>query len=269
MRIAYLFLLAFASWTVLFWYHYVHNIEQVCVVPNSPVTELIPDPIPNNSTVSKPLLFEETSFEPILDLSIQEFIDNIIQQSNEDQKLQITGFYSPTEQSGLDYDLGLARASELKKMLLNELPEDRIEIFTDTISNFILYKNDLIEAVTYEWVDGYEPETVPADYYLLEHDTKVVKVEDFQSLIERIGERLKLSGETIIIRGHTDSNGDDEYNFKIAHRNAKKIRDVLRKLGVDRNKIKTSSQGEDVPVADNETEMGRLENRRIEIEIIE
>lgn len=269
MRIAYLFLLAFASWTVLFWYHYVHNIEQVCAVPNTSVTVITPEPIPGNSTLSKPLLFEAKSFEPILDVSVQEFVENTIFPSNEDQKLQITGFYSPTEQNGLDYDLGLARASELKKILLSELPEDRIEIFTDTISNFILYKNDLIEAVTYEWVDGYEPETVPADYYLLEHDTKVVKPEDFQALIELIGERLKLSGETIIIRGHTDSNGDDEYNFKIAHRNAKKIRDVLRTLGVNRKNIKTSSQGEDVPVADNETEMGRIENRRIEIEIIE
>ena len=58
-------------------------------------------------------------------------------------------------------------------------------------------------------------------------------------------------------------------NFTIALRNAKDIRDVLKEKGVPKEQIETTSRGEDEPVGDNTTEIGKLDNRRIEIDIQE
>jgi hypothetical protein len=267
MKTAYLFLLAFIAWTMLFWYHYVHNIKQICAVDAPSSTITIPESIPSELPESeKQLLFQHNTYEPVLRGPAQSFINTILEEGNDDQLLQITGYYTSKEQASLDYNLGLARANELKKILVNDIEEDRIELFSDSIFEFTFYKDSLIEAVWYEWVDGYVSNE-PLNAYLLNHDKKRVDGSQFEDLLQKIATRLIESGETIIIRGHTDEGGGKEKNFKIALRNAKNIRDVLKEKGVPNKQIKTTAQGEESPIADNATKEGRLENRRIEIEI--
>ena len=270
MRKAYLFLVAFIAWSVLFWYYYVFNIRLAGTNTSTSSTAIVE---PDSTTLiaeSKPLLFKPQTYGLLLDRSAQSIIDSILALGNDDQKLQITGYAAPSEQVGLDFDLGLARASELKKLLIDDLVEDRIEIFSDTIGNFTYYKDSLVDALVYEWVDGYEATTTAdEDFYLIDHDTKRIKTEDFEELFTKIAERIAVSGEKVIIRGHTDSGGKSDLNFTIALRNAKDIRDVFKAKGVNRKQITTTSNGEDTPIADNETTLGRQQNRRIEIEIQE
>lgn len=257
-------------WGSLFWYHYVYNIQQIGVSSNEPDTITVPEPIPSKNTpITSTFLFKPKTHGLILNRSNKEVIDDILAAGNPDQLLQITGLNSLTEQEGLDFDLGMARAAELKKLLIDSLSEDRIEIFSDTISNFKVREDSLLAAVNYEWVDNYEPNTEPVNYFLIDHDTKRVKTEDFQSTIATVAQRLIDTGNKVIINGHTDTSGDKELNFTIALRNAKDIRDELKALGVDKNQIETTSRGEESPIADNETEQGRMDNRRIEIQIEE
>ena len=256
-------------WGFLFWYHYVYNIKQLGAPSVEPDAITVPEPSPTVTTPAiNPLLFKPKTHGLIINGSNEEVIDAIIAKGNSDQLLQITGLNSLQEQEGLDFDLGLARASELKKLLIDKLSEDRIEIFSDTISNFSLNKDSLFAGVQYEWVDNYVPNTnEPTNYFLIDHDTKRVKTEDFQSIIDAVAQRLIDTGGKVIINGHTDSKGDKELNFTIALRNAKDIRDELKAKGVDRKQIETTSRGEEAPIADNETEGGRKDNRRIEIKI--
>ena len=104
---------------------------------------------------------------------------------------------------------------------------------------------------------------------MIDHDTKRVKTEDYQSIIDAVAQRLIDTGGKVLINGHTDSSGEKELNFTIALRNAKDIRDELKAKGVDRKQIGTTSRGEEAPIADNETEQGRKDNRRIELQIEE
>ncbi|HET6512932.1 MAG TPA: OmpA family protein, partial [Candidatus Kapabacteria bacterium] len=71
----------------------------------------------------------------------------------------------------------------------------------------------------------------------------------------------------ILVIGHTDSLGTDEYNQRLGERRAIFIRDELVKRGVPRNILRIESRGERQPIArrDNETdEIYRLRSRRAE-----
>ena len=75
----------------------------------------------------------------------------------------------------------------------------------------------------------------------------------------------KLSGkESLEIVGHTDSKGSKAYNQKLSERRAQAVADFLRTFGV-KNNMSVSGMGETQPVADNATDAGRAQNRRVEI----
>lgn len=71
----------------------------------------------------------------------------------------------------------------------------------------------------------------------------------------------------IIIVGHTDHTGSDEYNQKLSERRADSLAKQLIDNGIESGRIETSGKGEKEPIATNETAAGRAQNRRIEVEI--
>jgi outer membrane protein OmpA-like peptidoglycan-associated protein len=66
------------------------------------------------------------------------------------------------------------------------------------------------------------------------------------------------------ISGHTDSVGSDEYNQALSLRRAQAVRNWLEQRGVRSDRMKAVGKGEKEPIADNGTDEGRTENRRIE-----
>ena len=72
----------------------------------------------------------------------------------------------------------------------------------------------------------------------------------------------------IDVYGHTDSTGSDAFNQALSERRAKAVADYLIARNVDRRRIMTQGFGETQPIADNGTEAGRAQNRRVEIKII-
>jgi len=69
----------------------------------------------------------------------------------------------------------------------------------------------------------------------------------------------------IEIAGHTDSKGDYAKNKKISFERAKEIACFLAEKGISADRLQYKGYGPDKPIADNKTEHGRIENRRIEI----
>ncbi len=70
---------------------------------------------------------------------------------------------------------------------------------------------------------------------------------------------------TIVIEGHTDTVGSDEYNMSLSQRRADAVRSFLLNQNVDSSRISTAGMGEDSPVANNDTAAGRQQNRRVEV----
>lgn len=84
--------------------------------------------------------------------------------------------------------------------------------------------------------------------------------------LEKIAEALALvPGSSIVVEGHTDSLGDENYNLHLSEQRANAVRDELVKLGVSGQAIQAKGLGEQFPVASNDTDAGRQHNRRVEI----
>ena len=67
----------------------------------------------------------------------------------------------------------------------------------------------------------------------------------------------------IEVQGHTDSNGSDDYNMKLSERRAAAVSAYLRGRGVAGSRLTTKGYGESAPVADNGSDEGRAQNRRV------
>jgi len=72
----------------------------------------------------------------------------------------------------------------------------------------------------------------------------------------------------IDVYGHTDSTGSDAYNQGLSERRAVAVADALSSRGVQAARIATRGFGETQPIASNETDAGRADNRRVEIKIV-
>lgn len=91
---------------------------------------------------------------------------------------------------------------------------------------------------------------------------------DLRRDLQSIGASLQRYPDTrVIITGHTDSIGDASYNQRLSERRAESVSSVLRGAGVSAGRILTRGAGQTQPVASNDTEEGRAQNRRVEIVI--
>ena len=69
----------------------------------------------------------------------------------------------------------------------------------------------------------------------------------------------------VMIEGHTDSVGNAQSNQRLSERRADSVRSYLVQRGIARDRLSTSGQGQDRPVASNESDSGRQQNRRVEV----
>ena len=70
----------------------------------------------------------------------------------------------------------------------------------------------------------------------------------------------------LIIEGHTDSEGDAEYNLDLSERRAAAVvRYLIEAYGISSDRLAAEGLGESAPVGDNSTAEGRQQNRRVEL----
>lgn len=88
--------------------------------------------------------------------------------------------------------------------------------------------------------------------------------------VDRIAELMRTTPTARIrIDGHTDSNGSSELNRDLSQARADEVRAALVERGIEEDRIETSGQGEDQPIASNDTEDGQRQNRRTEVVLLE
>jgi outer membrane protein OmpA-like peptidoglycan-associated protein len=91
----------------------------------------------------------------------------------------------------------------------------------------------------------------------------------FRPTLDQISTILVRYPETSVnIIGHTDSTGSEEYNQSLSERRAESVANYFVSQQVSRPRLSTAGVGESRPRADNSTESGRQQNRRVEIIII-
>lgn len=87
----------------------------------------------------------------------------------------------------------------------------------------------------------------------------------FRPSLAKVAEVLKQYDTQVTVVGHTDASGSDSYNQTLSERRADAVRGELARLGVSSSRMSAIGRGEMEPRADNASESGRAQNRRVEI----
>lgn len=90
-----------------------------------------------------------------------------------------------------------------------------------------------------------------------------VLTEEAQATLRANAELLRANPEAkLVVEGHTDERGANEYNLALGERRAKTVREYLALLGIDASRMQTVSYGEDQPVDLTASEDAYAKNRR-------
>lgn len=90
-----------------------------------------------------------------------------------------------------------------------------------------------------------------------------VLTEEAQGTLRANAELLRANPQAkLVIEGHTDERGANEYNLALGERRAKTVREYLALLGIDASRMQTVSYGEDQPVDLTSNEDAYAKNRR-------
>ena len=100
---------------------------------------------------------------------------------------------------------------------------------------------------------------------LFDFDKYTLKPGAREKMAKVSGILLAYPGLKLQLEGHTDSIGSDEYNLKLSQERADAVRDFLTEQGVPAASITAQGLGKAGPVASNDTDAGRQQNRRVEL----
>ena len=161
--------------------------------------------------------------------------------------------------------------SALCLLMLLSLPLTARRLTTTQMRNNTIRINALeIDEVDITRVRGPREVTVVMDSRSLNFDfDKSVVKEQYIPILKNVIDYMIENNYDVTIVGHTDSKGSESYNEKLAMRRATSVKEKLLELGLSSDRIVgLEGRGELEPVASNETEEGRLQNRRIEFNLV-
>jgi outer membrane protein OmpA-like peptidoglycan-associated protein len=91
----------------------------------------------------------------------------------------------------------------------------------------------------------------------------------FYSTLDQVAQTLVTYPATLVdVYGHTDPTGGDRINVPLSQNRAQSVAGYLSQRGVNNARIATQGFGSSQPIADNGSEAGRAQNRRVEIRIV-
>ncbi len=125
-----------------------------------------------------------------------------------------------------------------------------------------------------EFVPSLEHPVVPLELVLQGghfafDSSRVIESDKLKQQLEQTAMQLQENADIHIeVTGHTDSMGSIEYNRKLSKQRADAVAALLIERGVTQQRITTIGKGASEPIANNSTESGRAQNRRVEVKEI-
>lgn len=201
--------------------------------------------------------------------------------------LHITGWYDNSEKNpGLYNNLGLARAEAMKRRLVAAgMPGEQVGTAGRPSIELTFRGDTLFSGLTFRVTDErpveravINPDTLvalekrlktsPPTLYFEMGSTAIPMSDSLERYLEDAQNYLSIYPDrSIVLTGHTDNVGRAEKNIVYGQERADFTKEALSKFGINPEQIKTRSEGEDQPIADNDTREGRSKNRRVEISI--
>ena len=134
---------------------------------------------------------------------------------------------------------------------------ERPEVFSGSV--FALEEPSVVTAETRQEVVGFKLDRIKFGF-----DDAEIKVE-FDTELGTFGEILKSNPLSyVVLAGHTDNVGSEEYNLTLSHKRVEAVdRSLVKKFNINPSRISTFWYGSAAPVVPNDTEAGRKKNRRV------
>ncbi|MEX2601563.1 MAG: OmpA family protein [Balneolaceae bacterium] len=102
---------------------------------------------------------------------------------------------------------------------------------------------------------------------LFDFDSSTLQPEGRENL-EKLSSIIQRDNDTILmIVGHTDSRGDEDYNLRLSERRAESASRYMVSQGLSSSRIQIRGRGEYEPIDNNDSDAGRQKNRRVEVAI--
>lgn len=267
--LALVLILLFVLWAWFGWQWYKNNM--LCCDESTPL-ETKETASPAKEVVKYgPLVFNWNSEKPLTnDLWINKRRE-ILSANTDGKILSIIGPYYKDEINKTSFEnLGLARADAIRKMLSDSIDMKRMEINSKLIRDSEEAKIEPFGGTVLEWkirnenIQEVENKTL---FYFPYNSTQKIENKNINNYLKNVAEALKDNDKKVILIGHTDNKGNPGYNMRLGLERAKAIKNILVDLGVPQNRISVGTEGENNPIASNNTEEGMTKNRRVELEI--
>ncbi|GAB4112626.1 MAG: hypothetical protein Kow00103_02460 [Candidatus Caldatribacteriota bacterium] len=98
-----------------------------------------------------------------------------------------------------------------------------------------------------------------------DYDSDVIRDESKPTLDKIVAMLKSMPDMQLIIEGHTDSDGTTEYNQILSEKRAESVKSYLVSAGISSSRLFTKGYGESMPIAPNTTDIGKAQNRRVEL----
>jgi outer membrane protein OmpA-like peptidoglycan-associated protein len=102
---------------------------------------------------------------------------------------------------------------------------------------------------------------------LFEFDKATIK-EDSYSELNKLAETMIANKQGLSLGGHADAVGEYVYNWHLSKKRADAVKEYLVSKGVDKSRVAATEFGDTKPLATNDTEEGRQQNRRVELQLL-
>lgn len=100
-----------------------------------------------------------------------------------------------------------------------------------------------------------------------EFNSAVLRTSSYQSLDQAAAEMKKDKTVKFVLNGNASAEGTPEHNMELSVERANSVKLYLVNSGINGDNLSVKGYGESNPIADNSTEEGRIQNRRVEIKV--
>ncbi len=163
--------------------------------------------------------------------------------------------------------LGKCDKSNQQKMDNNKVIHDTVyvEVYKEKIDTLTIVKIDTLTYVDKTTKTNYEMVSLPNVQFKTNKDILLPSsANDLQQLAVYLNKNEDMTAEII---GHTDNVGNPESNKLLSKQRAESVKRFLVSLGVDGSRLNTVGMGDTKPKSSNDSEEGRLMNRRVEVKL--
>jgi outer membrane protein OmpA-like peptidoglycan-associated protein len=116
--------------------------------------------------------------------------------------------------------------------------------------------------------DSEDRDTFLAQMVHFDYDSSSVRPTDLAKVEIVAQHMVQNPSHNLMIEGHCDERGTEDYNVSLGERRALAVVDELLRLGISQGRIRTTSYGEKIPMADGLTEQAFTRNRRGEFVLL-